>query len=230
MIMNPIKKSPAADQNISAGLLHTDLEAALTSIDEKNARHRLFAHDASLWKTDAENVKSIDNRLGWLKLPDDMLQKADELIAFAKQIKEEGFKHAVLLGMGGSSLCSEVARETFGSADGYPHLFVLDNTSPEAIIDLEKQIDIEKTLFIAASKSGNTKETLSFYKYFYDQLTQQGKSDPGNNFIAITDARTPLVNIAADQHFRKVFVNPSDIGGRYSVLLFTISPSHRNSL
>ena len=212
--------SPTADQSIKPGKLYADLESAFTSLDEKNASRSLYIHDASLWKTDAENVKSIDNRLGWLKLPDDMLQKADELTSFAKQIKEEGYKHAVLLGMGGSSLCSEVARETFGSAEGYPDLFVLDNTSPEAISDLEKQIDIEKTLFIAASKSGNTKETLCFYKYFYDQLSRKGKTNPGDNFVAITDARTPLVNISADHHFRKVFVNPSDIGGRYSVLSY----------
>jgi transaldolase/glucose-6-phosphate isomerase len=218
--MNPLSKSPAADLNINPGSLKPELETTYKSLDDNKTTQRLFSKDASLWKSDPENVKSIDNRLGWLILPESMLEKSDELIAFADQIKSEGYKHAVLLGMGGSSLCSEVARVTFGSSDGYPELFVLDNTSPEAILDLQKQIDIEKTLFIAASKSGNTKETLSFYKYFYDQLIQKGKTNPGDNFIAITDADTPLVKAAADHHFRKVFINPTDIGGRYSVLSY----------
>ena len=218
--MAPLNKTTAAGMRINPGKLKEELEAVYTFLEEQKAPQRLFAADASLWKTDPEQVKSINNRLGWLKVPDTMVQEADELAAFADQIKGEGYKYVVLLGMGGSSLCSEVARETFGSAEGYPELFVLDNTSPEAILDLQKQIDIEKTLFIAASKSGGTKETLSFFKYFYALLTVKGFRQPGHNFIAITDADTPLVKMAEDYHFRKVFINPTDIGGRYSVLSY----------
>jgi glucose-6-phosphate isomerase len=218
--MNSPTQATTSEQKINAGKLNPELEAAFASLNEKKASQRLFDKDASLWKTDPVNVKSINNRLGWLSLPEDMLAKADELISFAAQIKSDGYKHAVLLGMGGSSLCSEVARETFGSTNGYPVLFVLDNTSPEAIKDLEKQIDIEKTLFIAASKSGGTKETVSFFKYFYSQLTKKGYNDPGRNFVAITDDGTSLVKMATDHQFRKVFINPGDIGGRYSVLSY----------
>jgi glucose-6-phosphate isomerase len=155
--------------------------------------------------------------LGWLTLPDYFKKDSKNILDFAACIKEEGYTHAVLLGMGGSSLCSEVARETFGTADGYLQLLVLDNTSPEAILEMEKKINIEKTLFIVASKSGDTKETLCFFHYFYEKLKMQNDT-PGKNFIAITDDNTPLVKTAEQFNFRKVFINPPDLGGRYSVL------------
>ena len=207
-----------AQQNITIGNLKKEMESASVSLDEKQAGRRLFNRDPYLWKNEPEQVKTILSGLGWLALPQDFTKKANELIAFTNQVKEEGFKYAVLLGMGGSSLCSEVARETFGKKDGYLELLVLDNTSPEAILDIEKQIDIKQSLFITATKSGGTKETLSFFKYFYDQLEKAGKKDPGNNFVAITDAGSPLVKTAEEYHFRKTFINPSDVGGRYSVL------------
>ncbi len=206
--------STASAQQINPGQLKSELESTYTALNDKQAAKHLFDKDPGLWKTDSGQKQKINARLGWLNLPNN----ADELIDFSTQIKNEGFKHAVLLGMGGSSLCSEVARQTFGSAKGYPELLVLDNTAPSAIISIEKQIDIEKTLFIAASKSGNTTETLSFFKYFYAQLENKEIANPGNNFVAITDDGTPLVKTAAEYKFRKVFINPSDIGGRYSVL------------
>src|SRR6202012_4734979 len=127
-----------------------------------------------LWKTD-DQVKMITESMGWITIPDDFAAVVDELTTFSGQIKDEGYKYAVLLGMGGSSLCSEVARETYGTANGYLELLVLDNTDPAAILDVEKQIDIEKTLFIVATKSGGTTETLSFFKYFYAELEKKGK-------------------------------------------------------
>ena len=194
--------------------LKDKIEAGYAELDKKNAAQRLYDRDALFWKSDAENIASIKNRLGWLDVP----TNAKDLITFATQIKNEGYKHAVLLGMGGSSLCSEVARQTFGSKDDYPELLVLDNTAPPAILHVQQQIDMSKTLFIAASKSGGTMETISFFKYFYEQLKATGFAEPGKNFVAITDDATPLVKMANDYQFRKVFVNRGDIGGRYSVL------------
>jgi transaldolase / glucose-6-phosphate isomerase len=208
----------AGSQKISCGKLTKEINAAYASIDEKQIGKLLFAKDPYLWKTDPEQVKEISHRLGWLTLPDDFTKNAESLITFTDEIKEEGYTQAVLLGMGGSSLCSEVARETFGAAEGYLQLFVLDNTDPAAILELENKINIEKTLFIVASKSGNTEETLSFFHYFYDKLKRKKKKDIGNNFIAITDKSTPLVKIAKKYQFRKVFINNPDLGGRYSVL------------
>jgi len=206
--------STSSNIQIKPDSLKDKIELGYAELDKQHAAQRLYDKDALFWKSDAENIKSIKNRLGWLDVP----TNANDLIAFAIQIKSEGYKHAVLLGMGGSSLCSEVARQTFGSKDGYPELLVLDNTAPPAILHLQQQIDISKTLFIAASKSGGTMETISFFKYFYEQLKATGFAEPGKNFVAITDDATPLVKMADDYHFRRVFINRGDIGGRYSVL------------
>jgi transaldolase / glucose-6-phosphate isomerase len=216
-------KSAISDELVSPQHIHypeqgKELQAMYTSLDEKQIPTLLFEKNPHLWVADPEQVNDISQRLGWITLPDYYLEHAAEIIEFASQIKNEGYTYAVLLGMGGSSLCSEVARETFGSIDGYPQLFVLDNTEPEAISDLEHKIELDKTLFIAASKSGNTAETLSFFQYFYQQLQKKNRKNPGDNFIAITDEGTPLVKIAEQHKFRKVFINPSDLGGRYSVL------------
>jgi len=205
-------------QEIKAASLKKEVEAAYTSVNEKQAGRRLFNKDPYLWKREPDQVKTILDGLGWVNLPQDFTKRVDDLEAFTNELRGEGFKYAVLLGMGGSSLCSEVARETFGKKDGYLELFVLDNTSPEAITDLENNIDINTSLFITATKSGGTKETLSFFKYFYDRLAKSGAKDPGKNFVAITDDGSPLVKMAEDYHYRKTFINPSDVGGRYSVL------------
>ncbi len=205
-------------QHINGGELEAEINAAYTSVDKQQIGKLLFSKDLSLWKKGPQQVKEINQRLGWLTLPDDFTENVNNLTVFASKIKEEGYRFAVLLGMGGSSLCSEVARETFGTSKGYLQLFVLDNTAPEAIRELENKIDIDKTLFIVASKSGNTEETLSFFHYFYHQLEKKNKNKPGDNFVAITDSGTPLVKVAERYEFRKVFINPSDLGGRYSVL------------
>lgn len=216
--MTDNRENTAPVQSISFGTLKDEMNAGFAALDRLQPAKRLFGKDALLWKSEPEHVKSINNRLGWLSLPDNIDQKVNELNGFTKQVQSEGYKYAVLLGMGGSSLCSEVARDTFGKQDGFLELLVLDDTDPDAIRHLEKQIDLQKTLFIAASKSGNTLETLSFFRYFYDLLEAKEKGSAGKNFIAITDAGTPLVKIGEDYNFRKVFINPGDIGGRYSVL------------
>ncbi|HEV7232375.1 MAG TPA: transaldolase, partial [Bacteroidia bacterium] len=211
-------ESISSSIQISCGKLDTELKAACASMDKKQIPSLLFSKDPSLWKKDPRQVKEISERLGWLSIPDHFEKQSEALVSFAATIKKEGYTHAVLLGMGGSSLCSEVARMTFGSTAGYPQLLVLDNTDPAAILELEKKINLGKALFIVASKSGNTEETLSFFHYFYSELEKQKADKPGNNFVAITDDGTPLVKIAAQYKFRKVFLNQPDLGGRYSVL------------
>ncbi len=205
-------------QQISFSKLDAELKEAYKSIDEKQIALLLFKQDPHLWKKDAEQIKSISDRMGWLTLPDNATEKTEAIVAFTKTVKKDAYTHAVLLGMGGSSLCSEVARETYKVADGFLQLWVLDNTDPEAINYIESKIDIEKTLFIVASKSGNTQETLSFFHYFYQQLETKKIANPGANFIAITDPDTRLVKLAEEFKFRQVFINQPDLGGRYSVL------------
>jgi len=139
------------------------------------------------------------------------------LKTFAEDIEDEGFTHAVLLGMGGSSLAPEVFQKTFGAAPGCPELIVLDSTHPAAVAAVERRIDLERTLFVVSSKSGTTIEPLSFFRYFWARASRAG-GPPGRRFIAVTDAGTPLATLAAERGFRSVFEADPDIGGRYSAL------------
>jgi transaldolase/glucose-6-phosphate isomerase len=205
-------------QEINPGSLKKEMEAAAAALDEKQVGARLYHKDPYLWKTDPKEAKMISENMGWITLPDDYTETTRDLQEFAKEISGEGYNYAVLLGMGGSSLCSEVARETFGTAKNFLELIVLDNTDPAAILSVEQKIDIEKTLFMVASKSGGTEETISFFRYFYDKLDKKGSKNTGAHFVAITDAGSPLVKLANEYKFRKTFINPPGIGGRYSVL------------
>jgi transaldolase/glucose-6-phosphate isomerase len=172
---------------------------------------RVWRKDESLWG--GPGVPEIGNRLGWLTISDKMLEHASELEEFAAQVKSEGFEHALLLGMGGSSLGPEVIRQSFGEVPGGLRLHVLDSTDPGFLLDTQRAIDIEKTIFIVSSKSGGTLETLSHMRYFHEQAGRNG-----NQFVAVTDPGSPLVALANERGFRRVFEADPEIGGRYSVL------------
>lgn len=205
-------------QQINCGKLEDKVKAAYASMDEKQVPRLFFDMDPHLWKNEPEEIQSISKRMGWLTLPDHYTKNVQLINDFTKSVIAEKYTHAVVLGMGGSSLCSEVTRQTYKTAEDYLQLLVLDNTEPAAILDLESKIDLKKTLFIVASKSGNTEETICFFHYFYEQLVSKNNTHPGNHFIAITDHDTPLVKLAEEFKFREVFINPPDLGGRYSVL------------
>src|SRR5690606_14233834 len=143
--------------------------------------------------------------------PAKMLERVKELRSAADSARRDKIKHIVLLGMGGSSLCPEVCAKVFGEKAGYPALVVLDTTFPEAIRNATQSMDVTKALFIVASKSGGTVETMSLYKYFNEELKQAGVTAPGNHFIAITDPGTSLEKLAKKEKFRSLFVNPADI-------------------
>jgi transaldolase/glucose-6-phosphate isomerase len=195
------------------------LDEVIARADKEKFVTRIWAKDASLWKSDAEHRKIIDNALGWLTVPEvvaPQLGKLGEELATARQ----GFEYVVVLGMGGSSLVSEVVRRVFGKREGYPELFVLDSTVPEAVSLLEARIDVEKTLFIVASKSGTTTEPMMFHRYFYDRVKAIKGEQAGENFIAVTDPDTQLTRDAERDRFRKIVTNMADIGGRYSALSF----------
>jgi glucose-6-phosphate isomerase/transaldolase/glucose-6-phosphate isomerase len=176
---------------------------------------RIWAKDVNLWHSDPVHHKEISIRLGWLTVATEMREKAGEIAAFAQEVRKEGFRHAFLLGMGGSSLAPEVFNRVFGPAGDGIGLTVLDTTDPAAIAAAEKAVDLGKTLFIVSSKSGGTIEVDSLLRHF---LARTGGK--GRQFIAITDPDTKLGERAAKEGFRRVFVNPSDIGGRYSVLSY----------
>lgn len=205
--------------SISSGSLQETLNNQFTSFATHSIIKRLWEKDHTIWRSEEVHKKSILNRLGWLNSLGLMLSNIDSLISFGNEIKDEGFINVVVLGMGGSSLCPDVCRATFGSAPGFPQLLVLDSTNPTSVLRIEKQIDLVTTLFIVASKSGGTTETNMFYQYFYERVGSV-KKDPGQNFIAVTDANTKMESIAKEKNFRRIFINPEDIGGRYSALSY----------
>ncbi len=191
----------------------------LIKLENLNFNKKFWAKDPTLWKHDPEHMEFIPKFLGWQKVYDWTLEHLEEVVAFAKEIKQE-YKYCVVMGMGGSSLAPEVFRTVFGKQGGWPELLVLDTTNPDWITAARGKINPAETLFIFASKSGGTVEPSSQFSYFYNEVKQAGVKEPGKNFIAITDADTGLQKLAAEYKFRKVFTNPSDIGGRFSALSF----------
>lgn len=186
---------------------------------------KFWAKDPTLWKQDKESMDFIVKFLGWQKVYDWTLERIEDVLAFAGDVKQN-FKHCVIMGMGGSSLAPEVFRTVFGKQNGWPELIVLDTTNPDWIAAARARINPAETLFIFASKSGGTVEPSSQFAYFFDEVKKSGVKEPGKNFAAITDPGTGLEALAKKNHFRKTFLNPADIGGRFSALsLFGIVPA-----
>jgi glucose-6-phosphate isomerase len=136
----------------------------------------------------------------------------------AEEIEDAGFKHVLVLGMGGSSLCPEVFRMTFGLISGYPELHVLDSTVPSQVRAFEQQVDLSKTLCVVACKPGSTTEPLVFQKYFFERMQHVVGDKAGDHFVAITDPGSLLEQVAKDLHFRQILPGVPEIGGRYSAL------------
>jgi glucose-6-phosphate isomerase len=191
--------------------LHRALEQRLPT--------RISECDATVWTSDPAVQKAIQARLGWLSVSDWTLKHLSTITDFAKAVQKDGITTVVILGMGGSSLCVEVLRDTFGDKTGYPKLLVLDSTHPDQILEIERSIDLSKTLFIVSSKSGTTLEPECYLEYFWNALSIKG-DDRRLQFAAITDPGTPLEKLGDERGFRHVFANPPDIGGRYSVLSY----------
>ncbi len=192
--------------------------AVMANLESRDVFNRIWRRDHTVWRSDAQE---IGNRLGWLSVTGDMVEQTPNLLAFASEIRQEGYRHVVLLGMGGSSLGPEVLGQTFTPVPGSPELIVLDSTVPAQVGNVTRQIDPARTLFLVSSKSGGTTETLSFYRYFR-RLAEAALpgGGAGRNFVAITDPGASLETLGKDDGFRRVFLNPPDIGGRYSVLSY----------
>jgi len=218
-----IVASQVDPQALSLGQWDKPVEDRLGAWQRGNFARRLWAKDHSLWS--AKPLPELTDRMGWLALPEIMHEQVPALTAFADGVRDEGFRHVVLLGMGGSSLAPEVFQRTFGNASRRPELIVLDSTHPDAVRSVESRVDVAKTLFLVSSKSGTTTETNSFFYYFWQRLRESGKQ-PGPHFAAITDPGTPLEKLAADRSFRRTFSAPPEVGGRYSALtVFGLVPA-----
>jgi transaldolase/glucose-6-phosphate isomerase len=194
--------------------LTTDVNASLQDWKKNGKVKRLWQKDASLWAGTDE-----DKWLGWLDITEQQIEDVDKLKQIGSDIKKAGFKNALLLGMGGSSLCPEVLRMTFGKAAGYPDLHVLDSTDPAQIKSIEESVDLASTVCIVSSKSGSTLEPNIYKQYFFERVKAKvGDKEVGNRFIAITDPGSKMQRVADKDKFRKTFMGVPSIGGRYSAL------------
>lgn len=191
--------------------------AVKTSLEEwtKGKKvERFWQKDPSLWTGSDEG-----NWLGWLNITEEQIASIAALKQIAEDIRKVGFKHALLLGMGGSSLCPEVLRMTFGTVAGAPELHVLDSTDPAQIKAIEEKVDLASTVCIVSSKSGGTLEPNIYKQYFFEKiLLKVGEKEVGNRFIAITDPGSKMQQVAERDKFRKIFMGVPSIGGRYSAL------------
>jgi transaldolase / glucose-6-phosphate isomerase len=211
------KSVPSAANNLTYRLpegLGKAVQAALEDWQANGKIKRLWARDPSLWTNSDEG-----SWLGWLGIAEDQLAQASRFQRIAEEARKTGFTHALLLGMGGSSLCVEVLELTYGNIAGYPEMSVLDSTDPAQIAAIEKSIDLAKTIFIVSSKSGSTLEPNIFRQYFFDRVKQLvGPAEAGKRFIAITDPGSHMQKVAEADGFRHVFFGLPSVGGRYSAL------------
>ena len=193
------------------------VEETLRFLESREFLDRLWVKDATLWKGDPATVR---NRLGWLTSPTIMRSHAEDIRSFADEVRRLQYSHVVLLGMGGSSSTGMVFNETFGSKMGFPDMLVLDSTDPGAVKQVVDGINLSRTLFVVSSKSGTTSETMAAYAFFRAQVEAASSPRPGMQFVAITDPGRPLDKLATETGFRRTFLNPASIGGRFSALSF----------
>jgi len=206
--------------NIQLGQYQKIFDATLDEMSAQNILERIWHADYTVWKPDPAE---ITNRLGWLYIIEEMQAQIPQIDALVDSLKKDGYTHALLLGMGGSSLAPDLFGKIFsGSASGNAAsltLEVLDCTVPGAVLAFAERLDPAKTVFIVSTKSGTTEETLSFFKYFYNWTAAAlGEKGAGDHFIAITDPGSRLADLAGRYHFRQAFLNDPNIGGRYSAL------------
>lgn len=193
------------------------VEETLRFLESREFLDRLWVKDATLWKGDAATVR---NRLGWLTSPTIMRGHSEDIRAFADEVRRLQYSHVVLLGTGGSSSTGMVFNETFGSKMGFPDMLVLDSTDPAAVKQVADGVNLSRSLFVISSKSGTTNETMAAYAFFRGLVEAASSPRPGMQFVAITDPGRPLDKLATETGFRRTFLNPASIGGRFSALSF----------
>jgi transaldolase/glucose-6-phosphate isomerase len=220
VIERELEKARAAEPRApsSLGSIAGAVDDRLASLEQDDVVARIWRKDYTVWRPDPAEIA---NRLGWLDLGSQMRAHVHDLQRFASNVARDGFDTAVLLGMGGSSLAPGVLRETFGVGDRFLDLTVLDTTHPATIARLDASLGLARTLFIVSSKSGGTIETLSQFAHFFERTGHNGAQ-----FVAVTDPGSPLEALAHARGLRRVFLNPPEIGGRYSALsLFGLVPA-----
>jgi glucose-6-phosphate isomerase len=201
---------------------------AAEALIQEHVVRRIWEREIDVWGAapGSPDAKSIETRLGWLEVARTTGPQLDRLVTLGDAVKAEGIRAVYLLGMGGSSLCAEVLASVFGVAEGYPQLFVLDTTDELTITSAASRLEPRETMFLVSSKSGGTVEVASMERFFWQRMTAALGSQAGRHFVAITDPGTALEQLATSRGYREVFVNPADIGGRFSALsLFGLVPA-----
>lgn len=200
---------------------YTDaIEKRLDFMEEEQINERIWNRDATLWKYDEESKQMISNSLGWLEIPSKMASVLPQILQFVRKVQADSFTHVVVIGMGCSSLAPFIFKRIFGISKPRMAFSVIDTTDPATIQAVEQKASLNKTLFIVASKSGITAETNALGDYFYNKMNVNEGKNAGNNFVAITDPGTPLVEKARALHYRHIFLNFEDLGGHYSILSY----------
>ncbi|MBC7922223.1 MAG: bifunctional transaldolase/phosoglucose isomerase [Ferruginibacter sp.] len=211
---------PVNSSVMKLGRYQGDVDARLKELQAKNFAEGFWNKEASLWKDDPKAQESIRSFMGWLRVAETMVQAVPKLEQFTNEVKKAGFRHVVVVGMGGSTMTPIVFQKSFPMGPNGLPMSILDTTDPATIRQLEASLPLADTLFIVASKSGTTAEPLAFGNYFYDRIKALKGDRAGENFVAITDPGTPFVEAARQQGYREVFLNFADIGGRYSGLSY----------
>jgi len=213
---------------VAPELRYESARRAAQALLEAHSIGRIWRRDVSVWGADPmdEVGRAIANRLGWLDVPTGMRPEIEQVESLADEVRRDGITIVYLLGMGGSSLCAEVMRSVYGVREGYPQLVVMDTTDESSITGALARLDPKRTLFLVASKSGGTIEPASMEKLFWTHTSRAlGVAQAGRQFIAVTDPGTGLAELAEKRRYRRIFLNPPDIGGRFSALsLFGLVP------
>ena len=205
-------------ESASLGMYQSIVDDTLAEMAENRVVQRIWAHDHTVWKP---KPREINNRLGWLHTAEVMTENVHRFESLVEAVRADGYTRLLLLGMGGSSLAPEIFRKIFDVDDGYLDLAVLDSTDPGVVLAHAEELDLARSLFIVATKSGTTVETLSLFKFFYNRvIAAVGAERAGGHFIAITDPGSQLADLASRYNFRATFLNDPNVGGRYSVLSY----------
>jgi transaldolase/glucose-6-phosphate isomerase len=215
-----LSEGAAAVDLSGLGPIQDAVEDVLARMNAERWAERLNAKDGSLWSADPALASEIAEWMGWLNVAGDIAQELEQFDDLVRDLAGEGYTHAVVAGMGGSSLCPDVLRRTFGVRPEGLNLAVLDSTDPSTIEAISDGLDLDRTVFIISSKSGGTTETLSHFKLFHERVAAVDEGHDGHHFVAITDEGSSLQQIAEAEDFGWVFLNPKDIGGRYSALSY----------
>lgn len=219
-------KEPVDRQVFHLGRDEENVRERMEDLEEKRFGERIWAMDARLWTSDPGEQGLVRESLGWLHAAEKMEENLGHISSFVSEVRRAGLRHAILLGMGGSSLAPllfhrtlKIMKSMAPVSDGLP-VTVLDTTNPAAVLDAEGRFPIQDTLFLVSSKSGTTAEPRALAEYFYDRVKAVKGERAGESFVAVTDPGTPLAALARSRGFRRIFLNFPDIGGRYSALSY----------